>query len=294
MTPAVQEGYAVCEETMRHASSNFYWGIQLLPKERRQALSAVYSFARRADDIADAADVQDAARRDRLEKLRREFRDALAGGGASPMMAALADAIARFSLTPAYLEMILDGAERDLTVSRYPTFLALKDYCRLVASSVGLVSLELFGCRQDQVRPMAENLGVALQLTNILRDVGEDARRGRIYLPLEDLKKAGCRESDILAGTPTEAFLEVCAVNAARAREHFESAHPLLTHLSAFARRTVAHMASVYTSILTKIESSRFPVLGRRVALSRMEKALILLCVIFRPSYPCRRPAPSA
>lgn len=283
---AILEAYDFCEQVTRREASNFYWGIRLLPKDRRQGLSAVYAFARRADDIADQSGHP--GRIEELKKLREELRRALAGDLTNPLMAAVADSVAKFSLSPKYLEMILDGTEQDISVSRYATFGALRDYCRLVASSVGLISLELFGCREEKARPMAENLGVAFQLTNILRDVGEDARRGRIYLPQEDLRSAGCLETDILAGTTTDAFLKVCAINAARARQHFESAHPLLLHLSSFARRTVAHMASVYCGILTRIESSRFPVLKRRIALSRLQKALIFLGVLFRPTYPVR------
>ncbi|OGH57006.1 MAG: hypothetical protein A3I06_08290 [Candidatus Lindowbacteria bacterium RIFCSPLOWO2_02_FULL_62_12] len=309
---ALSRAYLHCDRIASAEAGNFYWAFRFLPQPRRNGMLAVYAFARQADDLADlgadtgtaAAGVGDAGtwgaggadppdRLAKLRQLRSDLRRALAGetSGLHPAMAALADTVTRFSLTPEYLELILDGAERDLTVNRYVTFDALKDYCRLVASSVGLICLELFGCRQSQAKQMAENLGIALQLTNILRDVQEDAQRGRIYLPQEDLATTGCRESDILNGTPTVAFLRVCAINAARARQHYEMAYPLLTHLSAVARRTVAMMASLYARILVKIESGGFPVLERRVALSRLEKTFIFLSVLFNPTYPIPRTA---
>ena len=301
---ALSDAYLHCNRIAHAEAKNFYWAFRFLPKDRRMGMTAVYAFARQADDIADL-DLQaesgsaalrpqvpasptpaDAGRLDRLRQLREDLRKALSGEVRNPVLAAVADTVARFSLSPKYLELILDGAEQDLRISRYATFGALKDYCQLVASSVGLICLELFGCEEERAKPLAENLGVAFQLTNILRDVREDATRGRIYLPQEDLLAAGCLESDILKGTKTDAFLKVCAINAARAREHYEAAHPLLSHLSSVARRTVALMATLYSTILEKIEDGNFPVLERRVALSRLEKMFIFLSVLFNPVYP--------
>lgn len=285
---ALADAYLHCDRIARAAATNFYWSFRVLPDDRRRGMSAVYAFARQVDDLVDEdrAGRRDDERLRDLRRLRTDLRDALAGRVDHPVLAALADTVARFSLSTKYLEMILNGAEQDLTVSRYATFSALKDYCRLVASSVGLISLEVLGCREDRARPMAENLGVAFQLTNILRDVKEDAERGRIYLPQEDLASTGCRESDILSGTKTGPFIRVCAINASRAREHYELAHPLLSHLSSVARRAVAVMASIYAKILEKIESGDYPVLERRVALSGVEKMLIFLGVLFHPTYP--------
>lgn len=283
---ALSEAYSRCDRIARAEAGNFYWAFRFLPEPRRKAMSAVYAFARQVDDLADDERPAGGDRLDRIRRLREEFREALAGRVDNPVLAAVADTVANFSLTPKYLELILDGAEQDIRVARYDTFGALREYCRLVASSVGLICLELFGCRDERAGPMAENLGIAFQLTNILRDVREDAHRGRIYLPQEDLRAAGCREADILNGTKTEAFLNVCAINAARAREHYELAHPLLTHLSAVARRTVAMMATLYAAILEKMESGNFPVLERRVALSRFEKMVLFLGVLFNPTYP--------
>lgn len=287
-TFALSEAYVTCDRIARAEARNFYWAFRVLPDPMRMGMSAIYAFARQTDDLADI-NTDGRSKESRIvqiQKIREELRSALAGEVGNPVMAALADTVAKFSLSPKYLEQIIDGAEQDITVARYATFGALKDYCRLVASSVGLITLELFGCRQEQARPLAENLGVALQLTNILRDVREDAERGRIYLPQEDLIATGCRESDIFNGTKTEAFLRVCAINAGRAREHYESAHPLLSHLSAVARRAVSVMAAIYFSILQKIEAADFPVLEKRVALSRVEKMFIFLGVLFHPTYP--------
>lgn len=281
---ALAEAYRLCDGIAKAEAGNFYWAFHFLPRPQRTGMAAVYAFARQTDDIADLAD--DAGRIGRIQKLRTDLRDAIAGRPATPTLAALADTAARFSLTPKYLEMILDGAEQDVRVNRYATFAALREYCRLVASSVGLICLELFGCRDDRAKPMAEKLGVALQMTNILRDVREDASRGRIYLPQEDLRAAGCSEKDIIDGRRSDAFLKVCAVNAARSREHYEQALPLLGHLSAVARRTVALMAAFYSNIQSKIEQSGYPVLERRVGLTRMEKSAIFLGVLFRPTFP--------
>ena len=284
-------GYADCERIARSEAKHFYWAFRFLPRERRLGMSAVYAFARRADDLADGGGTFSGGieeRRRRIQNFRDDLRATLAGQPANPAMAALADTVARFSLTPSYLEMILDGTEQDLSVTRYQTFDALKNYCRLVASSIGLLTVELIGCREEQAKPLAEQMGVAFQLTNILRDVREDAGRGRIYLPQEDLAAAGCPESDILNGVTTDAFLRVCAVNAARARRHYESAYPLLQHLSLVARRTVAMMAALYSLLLHRIESGGFRVLERRVTLSRFDKTFTFLGILFRPDYSVR------
>src|SRR6516165_2572935 len=188
--------YARCAEITRRASSNFYYAFMLLPRERRRALYSVYAFCRFVDDIADEDGIDNAPAM--LARWRDELDKVFGGAPSRAISRALSENVCRFNIPRQYFEEVIDGVEMDLTRRRYVTFDDLCLYCRRVASAVGLICIEIFGYRNQSTRVYAERLGVAFQLTNIIRDVSEDARRGRIYLPLEDLARFKVSEAEIL------------------------------------------------------------------------------------------------
>ena len=219
---ASEADYARCAEITRHSSSNFYYAFMLLPAERRRALYAVYAFCRFVDDIADdGAAAQPALL---LERWRLELRNVYSGTVERPVSRALADNVRRFNIPQRYFEEVIDGVEMDLTRKRYATFAELGLYCRRVASAVGLICIEIFGYRNPATRVYAERLGLAFQLTNIIRDVREDAERDRIYLPREDLQRFGVSEQEILQSAYTPGFSQLMEFEAARARQFYQRA----------------------------------------------------------------------
>ena len=202
---ALREDYARCASITRRSSSNFYYAFMLLPAERRRALYSVYAFCRFVDDIADD-DVGDEAGgkpAKLLARWREELERVFDGSPTHAISRALAYNVRRFAIPRRYFEEIIDGVEMDLGRTRYATFEELRLYCYRVASAVGLVCIEIFGYRNPRTREYAENLGIAFQLTNIIRDLSEDAARGRIYLPLEDLARFDVSEDEILRGADT-------------------------------------------------------------------------------------------
>ncbi len=215
-TVALAADYARCARITRQASSNFYYAFMLLPLERRRALYAVYAFCRFVDDIADDDSITDPAAM--LARWRDELDNVFAGTPTRPVSRALAENTARFNIPRRYFEEVIDGVEMDLSQRRYETFDELSLYCRRVASAVGLICIEIFGYSNPATRIYAEKLGLAFQLTNIIRDVREDAERGRIYLPLEDLRRFGVTESELLDGVYNDRFRALMAFEASRAR----------------------------------------------------------------------------
>ena len=214
--------YARCAEITRRSSSNFYYAFMLLPAERRRALHAVYAFCRFIDDIADDEGARDAAAL--LKRWREEVDRVYAGAPTRAISRALADSARHFNIPREHFDEIITGVEMDLTRNRYETFDELRQYCYRVASAVGLICIEIFGYTNPEARVYAESLGIACQLTNILRDVKEDAQKGRIYLPQEDLARFGVSESEILGGVYSDAFIRLMEFEARRAREFYQRA----------------------------------------------------------------------
>ena len=272
MRNGLDGAYDLCQEITRREAKNFYYGFMLLPNGQRRAIYSAYAFARECDDIADAGLPVDEATA-RLNAYRRSLSECLAGRPDSPVFEALHETIGRYRVPPEYLFDLISGVETDLTRTRYETFEELKDYCYHVASVVGLVCLEIFGYTGGQTaRDHAADLGVALQLTNILRDIREDSERGRIYLPLDELKWFGYSEEELLAGRSTAEFRRLIAFQVDRARQHFAQGRLLLAHLPRRARACVGVMAGIYSSILDDIESDPAVVFERRVSLSASQK----------------------
>jgi phytoene synthase len=280
---ALVAAYDHCEAVTRRASSNFYWGFRLLPHERRRALCAVYAFCRAADDIADEpGTARDPARL--LARWRGELEAAYAGRPTHPIGVALADAAERYAIARADFEAVIAGVEMDLRRDRYETWDGdLLEYCYRVASAVGLICIQVFGYQHPAARQYAVELGLALQLTNILRDVGDDALRGRIYLPRADLRRFGCREEDVLVGHCTDAFRAVMAFECARAGEHYGRARFLLAEEDRHSLAAAEAMRLIYEQLLRRIIFRGYDVFGPRVRLSSPEKAGLAVAAWVRP-----------
>ena len=272
MEGSVQEAYRYCQELAKREAKNFYYGFVLLPPAKRQAIYAGYAFARRCDDIVDAyLEPEEKVRQ--LAEYRRRLEQCLHGQPSDPVFLALQDTIRRYRVPPEYFWQLIDGVEMDLTVRHYSTFADLRRYCYGVASTVGLISIEIFGYRDgQQARQHAEDLGIALQLTNILRDIREDAQRDRIYIPQDEMERFGYSEADILGGIANETSLHLMRFQVERAREYFERGRELLPLLPRRPRACTAVLQGIYSRILERIEARPSAVLRERVSLSGSQK----------------------
>lgn len=267
-TQAVEEGYRSCEALTRARAGNFYYGIRLLPTPKRRAMCAVYAFARRVDDIGDGNEPPD-----RKLELLGVAGSQLERPEEDPQTLALSDAERRFDLPHAALVDLLAGVEMDVRGETYESFDDLVTYCRRVAGSIGRLSLAIFGTSQRGLaEPLADDLGVAMQLTNILRDVREDLERGRVYLPAQDLARFGCAD---LRAAPPEAFSALVEFEAARAREWFDRGLALLDLIDGRSGACVGAMTGIYRRILERIERDPQTVLQRRVSLPPWEKTWV-------------------
>ncbi|HJQ84677.1 MAG TPA: presqualene diphosphate synthase HpnD, partial [Candidatus Binatia bacterium] len=265
--------YDHCELVTRRAASNFYWAFRLLPHDRRRALCAVYAFCRAADDIADEPGAASDPRR-LLLRWREELAAVYGGRPTHPIGVALADTVERFAIPREHFEAVVSGVEMDLERDRYERWEGdLEQYCYRVAAAVGLVCIEIFGYHHPSARQYAVELGLAFQLTNILRDVAEDAQRGRIYLPRADLRQFGCREEDVLVGHCTDAFRQVMAFECARAGEHYGRARFLLAEEDRQSLAPAEAMRLIYEQLLRRIMFRNYDVFGPKVRLTRPEKA---------------------
>jgi phytoene synthase len=272
----VELAYRDCEETTRRAAANFYYGIRLLPRDKREAMSAVYAFARRVDDIGDeqgeaAAKLEAlAAERAMLVNVAAQSNGNHNGNGtwpSDPVAVALADAATRFNLPVEALGLLIDGVELDVRGTRYETFDELVLYCRRVAGSIGRLCLAIFTSGEgNDHAALADDLGVAMQLTNILRDVREDHERSRCYLPAEDLRKFGCQSAP-------QASPELIRFEALRAREWFDRGLGLVDVLDSRSASCVLAMTGIYRRILERIAEQPAEILERRISLPAWEKA---------------------
>ena len=275
----VDRAYVACERITRREAANFFYGIRLLPAAKRRAMCAVYAFARRVDDIGDG----DLARDDQLTALGQERRllAELSAGGvgdpADPVSVALAHALVLYDLPLDALESLIDGVESDVRGALIETFAELETYCRQVAGSIGRLCLAIFNGNlasngAEGADQLADDLGVAMQLTNILRDVREDGQRGRTYLPREDIRRFGAEGLDELS--PDRAA-ELIRYEAARAASWFDRGLTLAEHLDRRSASCVLAMTGIYRSILERIERDPTAVLRQRVSLTAREKAWV-------------------
>jgi phytoene synthase len=258
----------------RSSNTNFYYSFWLLPKQKREAIHAVYAFCRYTDDIVDEGPDGE-PKVVLLRKWRRELGKALRGTSTFPLLNQLSSTARRFNIPVNHFYDLIRGMEMDLAKRRYRTFDELKDYCYLVASSVGLMCREIFGYRNESTRDYAINLGIALQLTNILRDVKDDARRGRIYIPLEDMEHFGYTEDDLLNFRYTPAFVNLMRFECARASSYFDMAREALKDEDKYFFFAARIMWSIYAHTLNRIERKHYNVFERRISISKFLKLLI-------------------
>jgi phytoene synthase len=258
----------------RASRSNFYYAFLFLPRDQREAITTAYAFCRQTDDLIDQATSLPAAA-EALKRWREELDRCYAGTATHPTFQALAQVLGRFRIPQEYFADIIAGCEMDATAPRYATFDDLALYCYRVASCVGLICIEIFRCTHPHTRQYARDMGIAFQLTNIIRDVGEDARRGRIYLPQEDLRRFGVSEADILEGRRSPAFLGLMRFQAARAKDYFARAQAPPEDRPRLLAAEI--MRAIYRELLHRIERRHFPVFGDPVALSRLRKLSLAL-----------------
>ncbi len=260
-----------CQDKAAASGSSFYYAFRFLPAERRRAITAFYAFCREADDVVDECH-EPAIALAKLAWWREEIGRLYAGTPQHPVTRALTDAIGLYDIPRESLEEILDGMEMDLTQTRYADFSQLHLYCHRVAGVVGEVAARIFGYSQHATLDYAARLGLAFQLTNILRDVGEDARRGRIYLPQDELARFGVSAADILASRATEAFRQLMAFQYQRAVETYDQAMALLPQQDRKAQLPGLIMAAIYRDLLDAIRDEGFPVLHGRTSLTPLRK----------------------
>ena len=278
MNTDAREAYAYCRAVTRQHAKNFYYAFLFLPKAQRDAIYTVYAFCRYCDDIADdgqALTVQQTL----LEDWRRELDNCYAGKPKHRITQALQQTVEHYAIAKQYFEELIRGVEMDLTVQRYATFSELEQYCYRVASVVGLACLPIFGATHSGVQSYARHLGIALQLTNIMRDVKEDAERGRIYVPLEDLRAFQYAETDLLQQRYTPAFVALMRFQQQRALEYYRKAAVSL--LPGDRGRLVAPeiMGAIYRTTLRKIARRQYNVFRGRTSLHTLHKVLIALRV---------------
>ena len=284
--------YETCWNLAREAHSNFYYAFFLLPKAKRDGIAALYAFMRLVDNVADDGD-DIAAKQRGLAKWRAALDEAIGGyavfvdgssafklqsapSGAAEVLPALADTMRRFNMPARYLHDQISGAEMDLTVHSYPTFDRLREYCYRVAGTVGLTCTHIFGFKDPRALDLAEKLGLAFQLTNIIRDVHEDAERGRVYLPEEDLAHFNASPQDFSKNEGTLGLRELLRFEADRAFRLYEEGSELLDLVDADSRGTLWLLIHTYSALLARIESLDFAVFGQRIRLSKAEKMLFI------------------
>ena len=266
--------YERCAQITRRSRSSFYYAFILLPPERRRALHAVYAFCRFIDDIADDEAIRDPALL--LSRWREELDRVYSGAPTRALSRALADSARRFKIPRELFDEIINGVEMDLSRKRYQTWEELRPYCYRVASALGLICIEIFGYSNPSAKLYAENLGLALQLTNILRVVREDAERGRIYLPLEDLARFNVSENEILGGVYSPNFVRLMDFEARRARELYALAQSELAPEDRATLLTAEAMRLIYAALLERIINSNYRVLDRRHRLSAPHKLYLV------------------
>ena len=260
-----------CQDKAARSGSSFYYSFLFLPPPQRRAITALYAFCREVDDVVDeCSDPQLAATK--LAWWRAELANLFAGRPQHPVTQALAPALAPFRLTEERLGEIVTGMEMDLTQSRYLDFAGLERYCYHVAGVVGLLAASIFGYQDPRTLEYAKRLGTAFQLTNIIRDVGEDARKGRIYLPMEDLRAHGVTAEDILRARHSPAFVALMRAQAARAQAFYDRAFAALADVDRRAQRPGLIMAAIYRALLGEIERDGFRVLDRRTSPTPVRK----------------------
>ena len=260
-----------CQQKAAQSGSSFYYSFLFLPPQRRLAITALYAFCREVDDVVDECSDTSLART-KLVWWRQEVSKMHAGAPTHPVTKALAPHLQTFQIKTEHLLAVIDGMEMDLDQTRYLDFIALERYCWHVASVVGIMSASIFGCTNPRTLDYAEKLGMAFQLTNIIRDVGEDARRGRIYLPVNELQQFGVTAAELLKANHSERFVALMQFQTQRAQNYYDQAYMLLPVEDRRAQRPGLIMAAIYRTLLTEVERDGFHVLEHKISLTPIRK----------------------
>lgn len=283
----LEQDFRYCEAITRRSSSNFFYAFRLLPRPKRDALYALYAFCRFVDDIADREGQRSPAAL--LDRWRQEVHQVYTGQPQHPISRALAAVVSRYPLQQQHLLELIEGVEMDLRGTVYETWQELRDYCYRVAGTVGLLCIEIFGYRNPSARQYAVDLGIAFQLTNILRDVREDALRRRIYLPRQDLEQFGCQPDDLLRGTYSPQVAALLAFECGRARAYYLRARAALAKEDRRSLAPAEAMRAIYERLLAQIERRNFDVFHGRVTLPRYEKMTLALAAWSRAQWAAAR-----
>ncbi len=267
---------AYCQKKSAASGSSFYYAFLFLAPERRRAITALYAFCREVDDVVDETSDPQLART-QLDWWREELMRLDAGHPQHPVTRALAPAMQPFGITVKRLNEIIDGMQMDLQQVRYENFAALETYCYHVAGVVGLLAAGIFSYQDRRTLDYAQQLGTAFQLTNIIRDVGEDARMNRIYLPMDELKQFGVPAADILNARSSDAFKQLMQFQYDRAQAFYEKAYALLPTADRRAQRAGLIMAAIYRTVLEEVAHDGFAVLTQRTSLTPMRKLWIAM-----------------
>jgi len=267
-------GYEESRSVTRTAAKNFYYAFLTLPVARRRAIYVVYAFCRYCDDTVDEVR-SDGEKLSMLAEVRGRLEEAYSGAASEPLFLALADVAEKYDIPQEYFKDVISGVEWDITKHRYGDFEELRRYCYQVASVVGLISLQIFGYKDASAKEHAIDLGLAMQLTNIARDVQEDLEFGRIYLPQDEIARFGYSEAELHDGIVNEAFINLMRFQAQRARCYFRSGFQLLPYLSPRSRACPAVLGQLYSKVLQRIEWAGYDVLHQRIALSKVEKVRV-------------------
>ena len=278
----LEDAHRFCREITHRSGGNFSVGFRFLPRVKRRAVYAAYAFCRWADDIADegGSDVMH-----RLDEWERELDRCYAGAPTHSITIALADAVQTFAIPKRAFIALLDGCRQDQTKSRYATFAELLEYCDLVANSISEISLAIFGFTSATARLHGRDLSTALQLTNVIRDVGDDLSRDRIYLPGDELAEFGVTETMLVSRTESEQMRALIDFQIGRAEDYFRRAEPLLGELSFDARFPTLLMGGVYATVLARIRENPLAVLHRRIHLSTPEKISVVARRLLHPHF---------
>jgi len=274
MTDTLKSAHLYCKELTNRSGPHFSIGFKFLPPEKRQAIYAVYAFCRYADDIVD--EVQDQPMEELLKSWEEELDRCYNQEPTHPITIALSDAIASYPIPKAGFLGLIEGCRMDLHINRYETFDDLMVYCDCVATTIRDLSLPIFGCSGEHGRPFGRALSTALQLTNIVRDVGEDLERDRIYLPIKEIEAAGYSEEDLIKRVKNDAFLQMMDFQCLRIRTYFDEASGLISIVDQDARVAISLMMNVYIALIDRIEAKPFDVLDHPIRLSLKEKAKVL------------------
>lgn len=279
MASTLAQSFAFCQQLAKREAGNFYPAFRVLPRDQRLAMCALYAFLRIADDISDEP-APVAEKRQRLDDWRCGLDMALKGQYDHPAHEALHHTMVKHGIPPQYLVDVLDGVAMDLEPIDFATFEQLRLYCYRVASAVGLACIHIWGFADERAKVYAEHAGLAFQLTNILRDLGEDAARGRIYLPREDLDRFGYDAERLRRGQRDESFCALMRFEVARARSYYAAAWPLLPLLERAGRAVFLVMARTYGELLTVMERRNYDVFSSRIRVSRWRKLLLALSAL--------------